>query len=456
MASEILNEDLSSSGKEVEDRISQLPDDILHQILSFFPTNFAISTCLLSTRWKNVWMGVSTLHFDDMQYFSNVSKNQIKFFNFVYKAFLIRDSNVVNKLILSCEIPLQSSWLDKWISCLLRRKIEDISIKACTYTTNNHFLHLDLLNRKSLKIKTSSFIKFPSSVSFSRLKVLHLYGVGVTCNEKIQKVCVSCPVLEELDLHCLWMNIKAVIFLVPTLKKLTIYMYNIKENDKDLEIKFLAECLESLHVTTHTPYKLSLSNLLSLREALLNIDTDVYWRDAHKCVSIVLEAISCVHHLTLFHFTIQKLLECGLLVKLRALSSLKSLIIVMSRDGVLDGDHFRELFGYLPNIEALVFKGGLPDSDYYYRYDYDGEIGETYGWKVESAPQPSLPNLKSVALYNVYGNKKELGLVKFLLKNASALEKITITSSSDLFRDLEKHLEFSKQLLPPSVFVSPL
>ncbi|KAL5730846.1 hypothetical protein ACHQM5_003635 [Ranunculus cassubicifolius] len=405
MASEILNEDLSSSGKEVEDRISQFPDDILHQILSFFPTNFAISTCLLSTRWKNVWMGVSTLHFDDMQYFSNVSKNQIKFFNFVYKAFLIRDSNVVNKLILSCEIPLQSSWLDKWISCLLRRKIEDISIKACTYTTNNHFLHLDLLNRKSLKIKTSSFIKFPSSVSFSRLKVLHLYGVGVTCNEEIQK-----------------------------------------ENDKDLEIKFLAECLESLHVMTHTPYKLSLSNLSSLREALLNIDTDVYWRDANKCVSIVLEAISCVHHLTLFHFTIQKLLECGLLVKLRALSNLKSLIIVMSRDGVLDGDHFRELFGYLPNIEALVFKGGLPDSDYYYRYDYAGEIGETYGWKVESAPQPSLPNLKSVALYNVYGNKKELGLVKFLLKNASALEKITISSSSYFSKDLEKHLEFSKQL----------
>ncbi|XP_057795861.1 putative F-box/LRR-repeat protein At5g02930 [Salvia miltiorrhiza] len=46
-----------------QDRISQLPDAILLQILSCIDTNQAVQTSILSTRWKNLCFSLSDLHF---------------------------------------------------------------------------------------------------------------------------------------------------------------------------------------------------------------------------------------------------------------------------------------------------------------------------------------------------------------------------------------------------------
>ena len=37
------------------DKISNLPDFILHRILSFLPREDAVRTCVLSKRWGSVW-----------------------------------------------------------------------------------------------------------------------------------------------------------------------------------------------------------------------------------------------------------------------------------------------------------------------------------------------------------------------------------------------------------------
>ncbi|XXG59632.1 hypothetical protein AAC387_Pa04g1682 [Persea americana] len=38
-----------------EDRISQLPDPILHDIVSMIPFKCAVRTSILSKRWKGLW-----------------------------------------------------------------------------------------------------------------------------------------------------------------------------------------------------------------------------------------------------------------------------------------------------------------------------------------------------------------------------------------------------------------
>ena len=46
------------------DRLSSLPDTIIHHILSLMETKYAIRTCVLSKQWRNHWTNIHSLSFD--------------------------------------------------------------------------------------------------------------------------------------------------------------------------------------------------------------------------------------------------------------------------------------------------------------------------------------------------------------------------------------------------------
>ena len=46
------------------DRLSSLPDCLLHTIMSFMKARQAVQTCVLSTRWRNLWRSVPCLDID--------------------------------------------------------------------------------------------------------------------------------------------------------------------------------------------------------------------------------------------------------------------------------------------------------------------------------------------------------------------------------------------------------
>ncbi|KAJ4828907.1 hypothetical protein Tsubulata_043909 [Turnera subulata] len=75
--------------RNAEDRISSLPDDIIHYILSFLEdTKFAAKTCVLSKRWKNLWTSLPDLRFNTAYY-----KTTRSFRKFLLSALLRRDRN---------------------------------------------------------------------------------------------------------------------------------------------------------------------------------------------------------------------------------------------------------------------------------------------------------------------------------------------------------------------------
>ncbi|KAF7082458.1 hypothetical protein CFC21_086328 [Triticum aestivum] len=56
----------SNSKSSREDRISDLPDDVLHHVLGFLRADQAVRTCLLARRWRHLWKSMRCLRINDM------------------------------------------------------------------------------------------------------------------------------------------------------------------------------------------------------------------------------------------------------------------------------------------------------------------------------------------------------------------------------------------------------
>ncbi|KAI3958111.1 hypothetical protein MKW98_020753 [Papaver atlanticum] len=73
-----------------EERISRLPDNLIHHILSFIDTKYAVQTSVLSKGWIHVWKSLSFLNFDRSS-FSDGNIETERFIEFVYMVFMFRD-----------------------------------------------------------------------------------------------------------------------------------------------------------------------------------------------------------------------------------------------------------------------------------------------------------------------------------------------------------------------------
>ncbi|CAI0439978.1 unnamed protein product [Linum tenue] len=79
---------------EEDDRVSDLPDGILHHVLSFLETKFMVRTSLLSKRWRSLWKDVPALNFGGLSFNSESNSRE-----YVSKALSLRsDSAAVSSV----------------------------------------------------------------------------------------------------------------------------------------------------------------------------------------------------------------------------------------------------------------------------------------------------------------------------------------------------------------------
>ncbi|XP_078148608.1 F-box/FBD/LRR-repeat protein At1g16930-like [Carex rostrata] len=77
------------------DRLNNLPDPILHHILSFLSTREAVRTCVLAKRWVNLWASLPSLVLDS-------KGNESKFEHFVNRLFCLREYSHIDSFKISC------------------------------------------------------------------------------------------------------------------------------------------------------------------------------------------------------------------------------------------------------------------------------------------------------------------------------------------------------------------
>ncbi|XP_074369138.1 putative F-box/LRR-repeat protein At3g58880 [Apium graveolens] len=187
------------------DRLSSLPDDILHQILSFLGTRQAVQTSVLSKRWRHVWTTTSSLTFDWYdQLFPYTHSGIIKFMEHVL-------SNRNHETPVSCfklfaVYPFPPSFLRRLIRYPIDHNIVEVDIDL-EFHRYQPFNLSTFSSNTTQRLKLRAPLDFGDSSGSDRvwvlpvLKTLHLICPPHISNYKIPVSCLIClPALTTLCL----------------------------------------------------------------------------------------------------------------------------------------------------------------------------------------------------------------------------------------------------------------
>ncbi|CAN1332899.1 Putative F-box/LRR-repeat protein At5g02930 [Linum perenne] len=188
------------------DRISSLPESILHHILSFLDTRSAIKTSLLSKQWKSAWKHVHTLNLN--LHCSEFSKDE----RFAENVLFLRYPLHLSKVLLNIG-KLRCRHGDAEYS-LLRRVVEyAVSHGAQEFHIRLNCIHmpfLELFDSISDTVTTLELSRFPlyRRLEFSRFRLLttlELRNCWFLTNEELVEPFSKFPCLENLVMdECSW------------------------------------------------------------------------------------------------------------------------------------------------------------------------------------------------------------------------------------------------------------
>ncbi|KAM6570484.1 hypothetical protein CsatB_018469 [Cannabis sativa] len=202
--------------EEKEDRISKLPKEIIHHILSFLPTEDVVHTCLLSKYWKFMWYSVPKLYFTTKTNRFRVQEGLQKFYNYVDNClehrnrgiyFLVYGSNITSfKIWMNSYERSESGRVDKWLAFAVKNKANEINLrldKDKDLYGQLHYYRLPktlVVNAKYLTTLRLSRVELdsPYSFNFPSLKSLSLNFVQIKHHDVVDKLLLGSPSLEEL------------------------------------------------------------------------------------------------------------------------------------------------------------------------------------------------------------------------------------------------------------------
>ncbi|XP_033134455.1 putative FBD-associated F-box protein At5g56700 [Brassica rapa] len=202
------------------DRISGLSDELLVKILSFLPTEDAVSTSVLSKQWRFLWMWLPKLEYHD------------------YYATNPPDTSDLSLVLKSCNAELfQPENIKLWVGIAVSRCVRELTL-SIRYNSprNKPFVPLPssfytcCSSLTALKLKGESiFVDVPQSVNLPSLKTLKLRDVTYLNDDALRLLLSNCTALEELFIDRYGEaddNVRALVVENSTLQRLTLKMYS--------------------------------------------------------------------------------------------------------------------------------------------------------------------------------------------------------------------------------------
>ncbi|GMN69657.1 hypothetical protein TIFTF001_038704 [Ficus carica] len=157
---------------EEMDRISNLPDFILHRILSFLPRRYAVRTSVLSKQWSSVWDSFPIFVFSENMYAAAAADRSTP----VYKEKVREFINLV----------------DKAVQKFVQKKLQMERLSLSMGSVDHNFVSmiyrwiLLALNNGVQEISISDIIRSCSNINYLALE--HFYGPRTVQISKLDKL----------------------------------------------------------------------------------------------------------------------------------------------------------------------------------------------------------------------------------------------------------------------------
>ncbi|XP_010483117.1 PREDICTED: putative FBD-associated F-box protein At5g56440 [Camelina sativa] len=409
------------------DRISLLPDDVILKILSSVLTKVAVSTSILSKRWRYLWKHVPKLEYHD----PSGDSEHWRASRFVDKFLLLHEAPVLETLHLTLSRNFSPTDIETWIHIAISRGVRKLHIFR--YRPSSGLIRLPrslytcetlvTLNLHAECMFTVDYV--PLTISFRSLKALYLYLVKFLSDEIIHRILSGCPVLEELRLVVRGGDdgVKTFTIAVPSLQRLTaIDLGSQVPGDDDVGFVIKAPSLKSLFVLSRCSGFCSLAKMPDLVKAYIKL--------GHGDSKKFMGCLTSTKQLTLCLQPTMGSCPIGVFNQLVSLKLCACSIVWC-----------RSILNHTPKLRFLrvmLQEARLYPTLHLLKSCWSRSVNVQTQWEQPtSVPECLISSLEAVEWMGYQGTQVEKNVAMYLLENSRQL-KIMVISSLHSTNDIEK------------------
>ncbi|XP_021715933.1 F-box/FBD/LRR-repeat protein At5g22660-like [Chenopodium quinoa] len=411
-----------------EDRLSSLPDAILTDILSRLSIHSAVTTSVLSHRWRHLWTTITRLKLSVHETDETIKPNDSTTIDHILTQITSPKLQVVdlNYSTMLLDIPRFSA-SEPWFTEICRRNVEDFTlttvddypfrIPACLVNSQS-LVSLQLRGVLKSKLPKNGDSSVCSSFHLPNLKLLSLCTFN-SVPDWLSKLIRSCPILEDLTLSFdlddypppYYFDIVA-----PNLETMCIHMFTCGEMRRT-RISIDAPKLTDLNIHDSISIYRFVRNPTALVKARLSL--------ARWCGEVVNEG-SSYYLEEMSKFVGEFSSVSNLVLMLQSRSNIFGCLNprnlpIFSNVVNLETNFFKDLvfsLEFFPKLEHLVVSiwcqaAGLP-------------MEQRYWLPPNTIPDCLLSKLKTIKIKGLQAVGDDLRLLAYILSNAYVLEKLCI------------------------------